>query len=155
MWTNMQNRAILGCSFKNFLIKIHRNMVQLQSHIQKYNYAHMHVCAKMCQSCLTLCNLMASSLLGSSPWDFLEKYTGVGCHFLLQGIFLTQGSNPCILHLPALVSRFFITSTTWEAHMHIYLCLYIYTHIYTYWKWYLTSIIQYIFYSIPFYSIKC
>ena len=29
------------------------------------------------------------------------KNTGVGCHFLLQGTFLTQGSNPhllCILH---------------------------------------------------------
>ena len=24
---------------------------------------------------------------------------GMGCHFLLQGIFLTQGSNPCLLHL--------------------------------------------------------
>ena len=24
--------------------------------------------------------------------------TGVGCHFLLQGIFLTQGSNPGLLH---------------------------------------------------------
>ena len=24
--------------------------------------------------------------------------TGVGCHFLLQGIFLTQGSNPHLLH---------------------------------------------------------
>ena len=28
------------------------------------------------------------------------KNTGVGWHFLLQGIFLTQGSNPCLLHLP-------------------------------------------------------
>ena len=27
------------------------------------------------------------------PWDFLGKSTGVGCHFLLQGIFPTQGSN--------------------------------------------------------------
>ena len=26
------------------------------------------------------------------------KNTGVGCHFLLQVIFLAQGSNPCILH---------------------------------------------------------
>ena len=26
------------------------------------------------------------------------KNTGVGCHFLLQGIFLTQGSNLCQLH---------------------------------------------------------
>ena len=30
-------------------------------------------------------------------WDFPAKNTGVGCHFLLQGIFLTQGSNPHLL----------------------------------------------------------
>ena len=33
------------------------------------------------------------------PWDFPVKNTGTGCHFLLQGIFLTQGSNPCLLCL--------------------------------------------------------
>ena len=27
------------------------------------------------------------------PWDFPGKSTGVGCHFLLQSIFPTQGSN--------------------------------------------------------------
>ena len=27
-----------------------------------------------------------------------KKNTGVGCHFLLQGIFLTQGLNPGLLH---------------------------------------------------------
>ena len=32
------------------------------------------------------------------PWDFPDKKTGVGYHFLLQGIFLTQGSNPYLLH---------------------------------------------------------
>ena len=32
------------------------------------------------------------------PWDFLGKNTGVGCHFLLQGIFPTQGLNPGLLH---------------------------------------------------------
>ena len=32
------------------------------------------------------------------PWDFPAKSTGVGCHFLLQGIFLTQGSNLGLLH---------------------------------------------------------
>ena len=26
-------------------------------------------------------------------------HTGAGCHFLLQGIFLTQGSNPHVLRL--------------------------------------------------------
>ena len=30
------------------------------------------------------------------PWDSPGKNTGVGCHFLLQGIFLTQGSNPSL-----------------------------------------------------------
>ena len=28
------------------------------------------------------------------PWDFPGKNIGVGCHFLLQEIFPTQGSNP-------------------------------------------------------------
>ena len=31
------------------------------------------------------------------PWDFPGKNTGVSCHFLLQGIFLTQGSNQHVL----------------------------------------------------------
>ena len=31
------------------------------------------------------------------PWDFPGKNTGVGCHFLLQGIFPTQESNPGLL----------------------------------------------------------
>ena len=40
------------------------------------------------QSCPTLCNPMDCSPPGSS---------GVDCHFLLQGTFLTQGSNPGLL----------------------------------------------------------
>ena len=31
------------------------------------------------------------------PWDFPGKNTGVGCHFLLQWNFPTQGSNPHLL----------------------------------------------------------
>ena len=34
-------------------------------------------------------------------WDFPGKKIRVGCHFLLQGIFLTQGSNPHFLHWQA------------------------------------------------------
>jgi len=56
--------------------------------------------AKSIQSCPTLCNPLDcnppdSSVLGNSPC----KNTGVGCHVLLQGIFLTQGSNLCLLCL--------------------------------------------------------
>ena len=32
------------------------------------------------------------------PWDFPGKDTGVGCHFLLQGIFPTQGLNLGLRH---------------------------------------------------------
>ena len=32
------------------------------------------------------------------PWDSPGKNTGVGCCFLLQGIFTTQGSNPHLLY---------------------------------------------------------
>ena len=38
----------------------------------------------------------------------------MGCHFLLQRIFPTQGSNPCLMS-PALAGIFFTTSATWEA----------------------------------------
>ena len=32
------------------------------------------------------------------PWNFPGKNTGVGCHFLPQGIFLAEGLNPELLH---------------------------------------------------------
>ena len=45
------------------------------------------------------CGLQPARLL--CPWDSPGKNTGVGCHFLFQGIFPAQGSNPhllCLLH---------------------------------------------------------
>ena len=33
------------------------------------------------------------------PWDFPGNNTGVGWHFLLQGIFPMRGSNLSLLHL--------------------------------------------------------
>ena len=39
------------------------------------------------------CSLPGSFYL----WDFPGKYTGLGCHFQIQGIFPTQASNPCLL----------------------------------------------------------
>ena len=35
------------------------------------------------------------------PWDFPGKNTGVGCHFLPQGIFPTQGQNSYLLYWQA------------------------------------------------------
>ena len=51
------------------------------------------------QSCVQLLKpyrLQPARLL--CPWDFPGKNIGVGCHFLFQGIFPTQGSNSCLLH---------------------------------------------------------
>ena len=51
------------------------------------------------KSCLTLLQphgLQPARLL--CPWDFPSQNTGVGCHFLLQGIFPTQRLNPGLLH---------------------------------------------------------
>ena len=48
-----------------------------------------HLCV-----CVTLCDPMDCSPSGNSP----GKNTGEDCHFLLQGTYPTQGSNPCLLH---------------------------------------------------------
>ena len=45
------------------------------------------------KSCPTLCDSWTVSTRLLCLWDFSGKNPGVDCHFLLQGIFLTQGSN--------------------------------------------------------------
>ena len=47
------------------------------------------------QLCVTLCTVALRLLC---PWDSPDKKAGVGCHALLQGIFLTQGLNPGLPH---------------------------------------------------------
>ena len=46
------------------------------------------------------CSVVSSSVTARllSPRDSPGKNTGVGCHFLLQGVVRTQGSNPGLLH---------------------------------------------------------
>ena len=64
------------------------------------------------KSCLPLCE--PTDIFGTPcnparllcPWDFPGKNTGVGCCFLLWGIFPTQGLN---LQSPGLAGRFFTT----------------------------------------------
>ena len=52
------------------------------------------------KSCPILCDSVDHSLPGLlCPWDFPGKKIGVGWHFLLQGIFLTQVLNPHLLWL--------------------------------------------------------
>ena len=57
----------------------------------------------MCMlSCFSHVQLFATpwTVAHQAPlWDSPGKNTGVGCHALLQGIFSTQRSNPCLLRL--------------------------------------------------------
>ena len=54
--------------------------------------------SEVAQSCETLRShgLLPTRLL--HLWNFPGKSTGVGCHFLLQGIFPTRGLNPGLPH---------------------------------------------------------
>ena len=52
--------------------------------------------SEVAQSCPALCNPMDYSLPDFSDHGVFQAR--VGCHFLLQGIFLIQGSNPGFPH---------------------------------------------------------
>ena len=54
---------------------------------------HKTLCVLVTQLCLTLYDPRLQR-----PWNFPGKNTGVGSYSLLRGIFLTQGSNPDLLH---------------------------------------------------------
>ena len=71
--------------------------------------------AKSLQLCPTCATLWTAARQAPLSMDSSGKNIGGGCHVLIQGIFLTQGSNLCLLCLPALAGVFFTTSTTWEA----------------------------------------
>ena len=76
------------------------NLLFLQTCLFLY-IVHLYVCVCLhlvTQSCPTLCDPMELSRL-LCPWNFPGKNTGVGCCFLLQGIFLTLGSHSHLLSL--------------------------------------------------------
>ena len=53
--------------------------------------------SEVAQSCPTLCDPMDCSLPGSSVHGIFQAMV-LDCHFLLQGIFPTQGLNPGLPH---------------------------------------------------------
>ena len=77
---------------------MHLALQVVKSNIKTVNTTGMHVCMLSCSVVfysLWPYGLQPARLL--CPWNFPGKNTGVGCHFLLPGIFLTQGSNLCLL----------------------------------------------------------
>ena len=62
----------------------------------RFNHSLLYVSHSVVSNFLQPHGLQSARLLCS--WDSPGKNTGVGCHSLLQGIFLTQGLNTGLLH---------------------------------------------------------
>ena len=91
------------CGFPSFYKQIASKILSMEVlRADSNNYVWVCMHAKSLQWCSTLCYPMDHRLPGSSVHGILpSKNTRVGCHALLQGLFLTQGLNPsplCLLH---------------------------------------------------------
>ena len=64
--------------------------------------------------CVCLFFICVESIINLCPWNSPGKNTGVGCHILTPGDLLNRGTEHTSLASPALVGRFFTTSTTWK-----------------------------------------
>ena len=100
--------------------------------------------------CILACSVVSNSLtshrLTTRPlcqWDFPGKNTGVSCHFLLQGIFLTIAIESESPSSPALVGRFFYHQailTHKSQKMHVYFPYSIPARSPRTWNWYAYSL---------------
>ena len=84
-----------------------RKCAHMHAHTHTHTHSHTqwNIMSAVAQSCPTLCNPMDYSLPSSSVHGISQaRITGVGCHFPLQEVFPTQGSNlrlPCFLYWQA------------------------------------------------------
>ena len=99
-------------SFQGILLSLSITITSQEHRQDRYCYSHSknEKSFKGVQ-CLICCVVLSHSVMSDSlkPLDYRPpgssvhgdspgKNTGVGCHALLQGIFLTQGLNPGLLH---------------------------------------------------------
>ena len=79
------------CSYRFFII-----LSNGDNFVFTKSLLHLATFCVLTQSCLTLCDLVDCNPPGSSLHGIFlaEVQKEMGCHFLLQRIFPTQGSNP-------------------------------------------------------------
>ena len=83
-----------------------RMPLQVLRHSTTTSELSSHVCTQSLRHVQLFVTLWPTRFL--CPCGFSVKNTGLGCHFLLQGVFPTQGSNQNLLH-PLTAGRFFTT----------------------------------------------
>ena len=86
--------AIMSSSFLFLLGKWDYLQLNTMNYYQCVDWICLCVCS-VPQFCLTLCDPMECKpfrLL--CPWDVSGKNSGMGCHFLLQGIYPAQAFKP-------------------------------------------------------------
>ena len=88
------------------------NLVVSSIFTRLYNQ-HQYLIPEMTLLSDSFCNPMDCRPPAFCPWDVSGKNTRVGCHFLLQEIFPTQGSNPHLLHWQAVHYHW----ATWEVQL--------------------------------------
>ena len=96
----------------------------------------MHVCVCVCMYVSVSCSVVSDSLQHHGlyltrllcPWTFPGKSTGVGCHFLLQGIFLTQQSNSGLLHCRQILHHLSHQGRPQYSTVCVYACGCVYKH---------------------------
>ena len=91
--------CIAGKFFTNWATFI--SSVQFSRSVVSDRYWLFLCACSVAQWCLTLQPHGLEPYRLFCSWDFPGKNTGVGSHFLLQRIFLTQGLNPSLLHWQA------------------------------------------------------
>ena len=95
--TEVYDENLLSQAFSRFYFYLFLKYEDLAMQLSKVD--NIWECCLVTKSCPTLLWPHGPYLTRlPCPWDSPGKNTGVGCHFLLQGIFLTQGSNPSLLH---------------------------------------------------------
>ena len=78
---------------------VHKSRDLLYSTLSIYMYTYIYTHTYAC-----MLSHFSHIQLFVNLWTVAHQNTGVGCHFLLQGIFATQGLNPrllCLLHWQA------------------------------------------------------
>ena len=105
-WHNSSHHRQRNFSLKRSSIYLACHVHRLIAHCQEWvfsDYTVFLLKSSVCSGAVLSLSVVSNSLQphGSfCPQGFPGKNTGVGCHALLQGVFLTQGSNLNLPHLP-------------------------------------------------------